>query len=45
MMRTTTALRQLLDDMVSVQEFFEIMGLSDTLALEAKWSQGAAAGP
>ncbi len=31
---TTAAL---LDDMVSVQEFFEIMELSDTLALDAKW--------
>ncbi len=29
----------LLDDMVGVQDFFEIMGLQDLLALDARWGQ------
>ncbi len=36
----TTA--RLASDMISVQAFFEIMGLQETLALDAKWSQPTA---
>jgi hypothetical protein len=37
--RTHGTTAGLLDDMVSVQDFFEIMGLQETLALADTWSQ------
>ena len=37
--RTHGTTAGLLDDMVSVQDFFEIMGLKETLALADTWSQ------
>lgn len=40
--RTHGTTANVADDMVSVQEFFEIMGLKETLALAEKWSQSTA---